>query len=84
MKAIEWSQSPGFPCSLVFRNFALVIHDNHLLRMIEYTEIILISNCPHLQIAKLLIKINIFRYVLMLIIQSAEKSRLCRLLDVTG
>ena len=39
---------------------AQVIHDNHLLRMIEYTETILISNRLGLQHAKLLIKINIF------------------------
>jgi len=39
---------------------ALVIHANHLLRMIEYTETILISNRLNLQPAKLLIEINIF------------------------
>lgn len=66
--------------SFVFRKLALVIHENHLLRMIEYTEIILISNCLNLQIAKLLIKINIFRQALKLIfLPDSKKADSCQL-----
>ena len=49
----------GFSYSLMISKFALVIHDYHLLRMIEYTEINLISKHWNMQPAKLLIEINI-------------------------
>ena len=57
----------------MFGKYALVIHDNHLLRMIEYTQIILIAKRLLLQTAKLLIKVNILRVSRDVVVSSNRK-----------